>query len=91
MARNRLAYGSGERMSSCPSVARRIVSLEAAGNGEPPQPGCDLALIATPIGQVEAALALAAAHGARAAAVLDRCDDDVLARRLVEKARAALA
>lgn len=70
------------------SIARRIVSLEAAGNGEPPQPGCDLALIATPIGQVEAALALAAAHGARAAAVLDRCDDDVLARRLVEKARA---
>jgi acetyltransferase len=70
------------------SVARRIVSLETAGGGEPSQPGCDLALIATPIGQVEAALELAAAHGARAAAVLDRCDDDVLARRLVEKARA---
>jgi len=52
------------------------------------QAGVDLAVIATPVEMALDALDLAAERGARAAIVLDRCDDMACARELLDRARA---
>jgi len=52
------------------------------------QAGVDLAVIATPVAMALDALDLAAGRGARAAIVLDRCDDMACARELLDRARA---
>jgi acetyltransferase len=62
------------------------------GRGNCPSPmmpaAIDLAVVATPIESAWAALELAAAHGARAAVLLDSCSDPQRVRELAERARA---
>ncbi|MFP5405983.1 MAG: hypothetical protein ACLGHY_06470 [Gammaproteobacteria bacterium] len=71
------------------TLKKRIAVLGAPdGTAAPAGHAIELAVIATPIESVAAALELAASQGARAALVLDRCNEPDLARALAERARA---